>query len=136
MPSEPLAKAKDRAWIEFSSQILMDQYRLSVSNNTEGLEKEAKLLNEKLERLEAVISSDGYFNGASLSLVDTALAPLFTRFNAMKDLYKRDYLEQYSKLSALSDRLLSLESVKKSVIPDFAAVYLEYNRQKDSVLAA
>jgi len=134
MPTDPLAKAKDRAWIEYSSQTLMDQYRLSVASETEDFQKATKAINAKLDRLENVVAEEGYFNGSGLSLVDTALAPLFTRFDAMKALYNRNYLEQYPKLSSLSDRLLSVESIRKSVIPDFADVYLEYNRKQGSLL--
>jgi len=136
MPSDPLAKAKDRAWIEYSSQVLMDQYRLSISKSETELQDNTEVLNVKLDRLEKKISNTGYFNGSDLSLVDTALAPLFTRFEAIKQSYDRDYLVQYPKLSALGERLLALESVKKSVVSDFADIYVEYNRKRESVLAA
>lgn len=136
MPSDPLAKAKDRSWIEYSSQVLMDQYSLSISTNHTDLEQYTEDLHVKLERLEDEVSEDGFFGGSKLSLVDTALAPLFTRFETIKQCFNRDYLEQYPKLSALGSRLLSLESVKKSVVPDFTEIYMEYNRQQNSILIA
>lgn len=136
MPSDPLAKAKDRAWIEYSSQVLMDQYRLSIATNKEDLQERTTVLDAKLARLETVVANEGYFNSGDLSLVDTALAPLFTRFDAIEQLFNQHYLSSYPKLSALSKRLLALDSVKQSVIADFTSVYHEYSRQQGSALAA
>ncbi len=136
MPEAPVAKAKDRAWIEYSSQVLMDQYRLSMATTPEALDERTQVLNSKLEHLESQTSSEGYFSGAELSLVDTALAPLFTRFALIEQHYDRNYLTPYPKLSALGKRLLALESVKLSVVEDFADIYQQYNQDNGSVLAA
>lgn len=136
MPIEPLDKAKDRAWIEFSSQLIIDQYLMSVADNEADFEKHRDSLVSKLQRLEDTIEGDEFFNGDRFSLVDTALAPVFTRLDIFARLFGTDLVSGFPKLSALSQRLLSLEFVQKSVVDDFDDIFTQYLKTNNSFLAA
>ncbi len=136
MPASPLDKAKDRAWIEYSSQILMDQYQLTTASTQEDFARLTELLNAKLERLERQVSDKGFFNQGSLSLIDTAIAPLFTRFDIIARQFEHNFLENFPKLSALGGRLLALDAVKKSVLPNFEDIYIDYLKESKSVFTA
>ncbi|UPW17308.1 glutathione S-transferase family protein [Agarivorans sp. TSD2052] len=136
MPSDPLQKAKDRAWIEYSSQVLMAQYQVSLAKTPADFDTRLLGLNDKLSRLESLTSEHAYFNGANLALVDTALAPLFTRFAAIKQLFAKDLLADFPRLKALGERLLALPAVQKSVVEDFNQLYAEYLRKGESVLVS
>jgi glutathione S-transferase len=135
MPTEPLDKAKDRAWIEYSSQLIVDQYLMSVADNSADFEKNRESLISKLQRLEDTIEDNGFFNGANFSLVDTSLAPLFTRFDIFACLFNKDLVSSFPKLSALSQRLLDLEFVQKSVVDNFDDIYIKYLKTNNSFLA-
>ena len=136
MPAEALDKAKDRAWIEYSSQLIVDQYLMSVADNSGEFEKHRESLTSKLQRLEDTIDDNGYFNGHSFSLVDTALAPIFTRFDIMARSFSKDLVSSFPKLSALSQRLLDLEYVQKSVVDNFEEIYVKYLKTHNSFLVA
>ena len=136
MPTEPLDRAKDRAWIEYSSQLIGGQYLLSVADNSADFEKHRESLISKLQRLEDTISGNGYFNGGRFSLVDTALAPLFTRLDIMARSFNKELISSFPKLNALSQRLLALEFVQKSVVDSFEEIYVEYLKNNNSFLAA
>lgn len=135
MPNEPLQKAKDRAWIEFSSQTIMSQYLMSVAKNQEDFEKHSANLTGLLAKLEDVKGDEPYFGGEAFSLVDTAITPLLTRFNATKAALGKDFLAPYKKLSALAEKVAQLDYVKKSVVPEFDELYIEYLTNNDSYLA-
>ncbi|TQV86357.1 glutathione S-transferase family protein [Aliikangiella coralliicola] len=136
MPEDPLQKAKDRAWIEYISQVLVNQFVMSVADNQSDFEKHSTSLTEKLQRLETIISDDAYFNGANFSLVDTALAPLFTRFDIMANTFQKNFLADFPKLAALGKRLTRFDFVKKSVVDNFEEVYVDYLKGKNSYLTA
>ncbi len=135
MPVEPVNKAKDRGWIEYASQLLMSQHMMSIADNKSDFEDRSVALTDKLQVLENKVAGDGYFNGASMSLVDTALAPLFTRLDVYTKQFGNNYLSEFPKLSALSELLLNLEFVQKSVISEFDEVYMNYLNDKNSYLA-
>lgn len=136
MPIEALDKAKERAWIEYSSQLIVDQYLMSVADNSADFEKHRDSLINKLQRLEETIEDNGFFNGGSFSLVDTALAPVFTRFDIMARSFSKDLVSSFPKLSALSRRLLDLKFVQKSVVDNFEEIYIKYLKSNNSFLAA
>ena len=136
MPTAPLDKARDRAWIEFSSQVIIDQYLMSIADNDEDFEKHSNALTGKLQRLEDVIEEKGFLSGIDFTLVDTALAPLFTRFEIIARLFGQDLVSGLPKLSALSQRLLGLEFVQKSVVANFEDIYVSYLKNHNSYLTA
>ena len=136
MPSQPLDKAKDRSWIEYSSQVIMSQYMMSVASNEQDYQQHTEALFDKLQKLEHVVDDTNYFSGESFTLTDSALAPLFTRFQIIADRFNKNLLSDFPKLSQLAKRYLSLDYVKKSVIDDFADVYVDYLKDRNSLLAA
>jgi glutathione S-transferase len=136
MPIAALDKAKDRAWIEFSSQLIVDQYLMSVADNSADFDKHRESLITKLQRLEDIIKDNGFFNGGSFSLVDAALAPVLTRLEIFARLFNKDLVSSLPKLSALSQRLLDLEFVQKSVVDNFEEIYIDYLKTNRSFLVS
>ena len=136
MPTDPLQKAKDRGWIEFSSQAIMSQYLMTAAKNQIDYEKHSSTLSNQLEKLEHTISDQQFFNGKSFSLIDSALAPLFTRFNVYKKRFNQNFLSAYPKLTVLADKLTNLDYVKQSVVSDFESIYVDYLGSNDSYLVS
>lgn len=136
MPTDPLQKAKDRAWIEYASQTISSQHMMSVASTKQDYEHHATVLLEKLQRLEEQASNQPFFNGSEFSLLDSAIAPLFTRFHVMQNRFGQDFLSDFPKLAKLSGSYLALDFVKNSVVDDFADVYQDYLKDKNSMLTA
>lgn len=136
MPEDPLTKAQDRAWIEYASQVLGSQFMASVADNEKDYEFHTTALLEKLQRLEEQASGEKYFSGNDFSLLDSAIAPLFTRFEVFNKSFSKNLLNDFPKLTQLGKSYLSLDYVRKSVVDDFAEIYSEYLKDKNSVLAA
>ncbi|MBT8437426.1 MAG: glutathione S-transferase family protein, partial [Gammaproteobacteria bacterium] len=76
-PKEPLARAKNRAWIEFASNMLGNLYMMKMSKDEENYKKYRHRLVSQLERVEKRLGDGPWFNGAEFSLADTAFAPFF-----------------------------------------------------------
>jgi glutathione S-transferase len=54
----------------------------------------------------------------------------------MARLFNKDLISSFPKLNALSQRLLALEFVQKSVVDSFEEIYVEYLKNNNSFLAA
>ncbi len=123
-PRDPLARAKNRAWIEFASNMLGNLYMMKMSKDEDSYKKYSERLVEQLHRVENRLGDGPWFNGADFSLADTAFAPLF-RQNSVAD-YKLSVLdpETMPKVDAWSRRLLALPSVRESVVDEFEDLYL------------
>jgi len=122
-PSDPLVKAKNRAWISFGGDILMALHPM-VTNKDEAVSNEKRtVILQKLAQLEEVHSGGSFFNGSEFNMIDAAYAPMFMRMNFVKKLTSVDLLANTPKLSQWSDNLLALECVQESVVPELPMMY-------------
>jgi glutathione S-transferase len=123
-PKEPLTRAKNRAWIEYASNMLGTGYRMKMAKDKEGYEKYRSELLSQLQRIENQIDDGPWFNGDQFSLADTAFAPIFMHDAVADYRFSVINIESLPKISAWSKRLLALPAVKQSVVADFEAIYL------------
>jgi glutathione S-transferase len=125
-PADALERAKNRAWIEFASTMLGNQYKLMVEKDEQAFNTVHDQLLAQLDQLGAQLGDGPYFNGADFALIDAACAPLFTRFKFLENKYGLSYLPPDTKLGKWAETLVALESVKKSVVPEFDQLLLDY----------
>lgn len=133
-PKDPLARAKNRAWIEVASNMLGNSYMMKTATDQENYEKYRDQLVSHLHRVEKRLGDGPWFNGEQFSLADTAFAPLFAH-NAVSN-YRFSVIDPTTmpKVDAWSKRLLALPSVKNSVVPEFEKLYLAALESRDSYL--
>jgi len=131
-PQDPLIRAKNRAWIEFGSGLIINQAQLLWAETKDQFEEKKEILLKGFLRLEDSLNSGPYFNGSSFSLVDSAYAPLWMRSNLLAKKYNLDLLEGMPKLQAWSIVLLALDSVQNSVVDDFEELFVQYLKNKNS----
>lgn len=140
MPTDPISRAHNRAWIEFGSNLIGIQYRLTAAREQAVVEeilpeyqKQIGILENELNRTER----DGpYFNGKSFSLVDTSYAPLFTREKILSKampLYNQD---DYPTYSAWANALVDLPEVTQSVIDEFYGEFVRVFSENGSFLVS
>lgn len=135
-PVDPIQKAKDRAWIEFGSQVLVNHYMLSVAEDEEAFKSQLEALKDKMARLEGEKGDGLYFRGDNFQLIDSALAPVFVRMKILEDVTGLQLLSVYPKLAGYTDALEKLEFVTKSVPEGFRDKYIEYLTGKGTYLSA
>lgn len=130
-PREPLPRALDRAWIEFTSTILVDRNRMQHAKSEEETRELVAGIRAKLARLEARLGNGPFFHGIDFSLVDAAAAPLFQRLAWCLELAPDlGVLDDLPKVTAWSAALLNRESVKRSTVPDIRERYFDYLQGK------
>ena len=87
LPSDPLARARARAWIEFSNELLSDVFALTGAKDDEALDKVTGRMNSKLDRLESEIAEGPFFLGPKVSLVDASFLPALQRLSWANELH-------------------------------------------------
>lgn len=133
-PTEPLARALNRAWVEFGSVCLMDNHNLLTAKNEAAFDEARVSLKEKLARLEPMLTRQPYFNGNDLSLVDSAYAPLFMRLGIISETRAVYDADEFPRVAAWSESLLSLSCVQRSVVPEFKDLYRDFMCSKKGFL--
>ncbi|MCA9653154.1 MAG: glutathione S-transferase family protein [Myxococcales bacterium] len=123
-PDDPLRRAHNRAWIEFGSSLLADQWRLASAKSEEEARAQQQVVHDKLERIEGQLGKGPFFNGPELSLVDTAVAPLLMRAHFMARIDPSvDPIEGLPRMRAWQEALLAHPSVQGSTVPDIETLF-------------
>jgi glutathione S-transferase len=135
MPDDPMQRALHRSWIQFCGSFFADIFNLIGGKDEAVVEDIEYDILEKLDQVEAIKSDTKCFNGDELSLIDTTFAALFMRLDLLKA--GRNILDnsRYPKLNAWSEHLLSLDSVKNSVVPEFQQIYLGMVKMREGYIS-
>ena len=123
-PSDPIQKAKNRAWASFASGLFDDLFHI-VTGDEEKFTQAKQGLFKKLELLEAAKTPGNFFNGDAFNLIDAAFAPLFIRLgwiNAFTD--NALSIEKFEKLSHWANNLLADQAVQDSIDEVLEDMYL------------
>lgn len=123
-PTDPLLKAKNRAWIAFGGELNMDIYKMVNAKAEEGFNEIVEGMCNKLTRLEGAHSGEAFFNGADFALIDAAFAPFFMRLELIIGASGMNFLADMPKMQKWSENLLAQECVKESVVPELPKMYV------------
>lgn len=122
-PTDSLIKAKNRAWISYSGELIMDLYKMGNATSDGVFTENKEKMLARLKRLESMHSGTTFFNNDDFALIDAAVAPFFMRLALLSKLAQVNFLEGFPKMTKWSNALLALESVQKSVVDDFPQMY-------------
>lgn len=133
-PSQPMPKAKHRAWMEFSSVLLTGLWNLSMAQDEATLERKRQDLNLYFATLEANLGPGPYFAGSEFSMVDVFFAPVFRYFEVFDTLRDLKLFEGRPRLAAWRQMLAARSAVQRAVPADYAARLLHYLQDRESIL--
>jgi glutathione S-transferase len=131
-PREPLARAKNRAWVEFASNMLGNLYMMKMSKDEERYNKYHDSLVSQFHRVEKRLGDGPWFNGEKFSLADTAFAPLFRQNSVAGNKLSVLDPETMPRVAAWAQRLLALPEVRDSVVDEFEDLYLSAMQKNES----
>jgi glutathione S-transferase len=135
-PADPILRAQHRAWCEFASATLGDNWGyLNAADEAAASAKRANL-RTKLARVEAALADGPYFAGAEFSLVDAAFAPVFRYFEHLPPAVGEGLFGDLPKTSAWRSQLSARPSVAKAVGPDFGTRLAAQLKGAGAVLSA
>lgn len=134
-PSDPYAKALNKAWIEFASEILVLSYRALMSDDRLRVENDLATLSKRLDYLEENIPSEPFFNGADFSIADAAYAPFLLRcFTILEPVLDNTLLKQCPRVQNWMAQVLARPSVIRSIPEQYLDASLEIFRAQNSYL--
>src|SRR5262245_43083900 len=135
-PADPLARARQRAFIEFGSAILADIWGMETVRDRGALDAKIKALTDKFARVEAELGQGPWFAGKTFGLVDAVFAPVFRYFESFDAIFDHGILAQRPKVAAWRAALLARPSIRDAVVPDYRDRLDRFIRSQNSALAA
>ncbi len=121
LPSNPLARAINRSWIEFGSGALNDLYSLLRARTAMQFDAAIGGMRVKFNLLDHALSEQQgpFFNGMTVSLVDFDYAPIFVRsfHTGLDAMLFGD--GAYPHVKRWADTICSIPAVEESLGTDF-----------------
>ena len=135
-PADPLLKAQNRSWMEFGNECLMNGFNLIVAADAEAFNDQRQAMLGKLDQLEGRLQHEPFFNGDSMTIVDLSFIPFFQRL-AYLDAVSPGLIdaERHPKLQAWAQRLLDLDLVERSTVPEIKQLYQGMMKKRGGHLA-
>ena len=125
-PEDLLLKAINRSWIEFSNNISLYTFELTIKEKKNDFENILEELLKGFDLVEDYLNAKPFFNGEQFSLVDSSYAPIFQRLEFLAQIYKPIISsERHPKLVKWKDSLLSLKAVKRSTVEEIQNLYYQ-----------
>ena len=125
-PEDLLLKAINRSWIEFSSNISLYTFELTIKEKKNDFENILEELLKGFDLVEDYLYAKPFFNGEQFSLVDSSYAPIFQRLEFLAQIYKPIISsKRHPKLVKWKDSLLSLNAVKRSTVEEIQNLYYQ-----------
>lgn len=135
-PADPMARARQRAFIEFSSAILSDIWGMEIAPDHNTLNTKVQALTAKFARVESELGQGPWFAGNAFGLVDAAFAPVFRYFENFDAIFDHAILAQKPKMAAWRAALLARPSVRGAVAIDYRDRLDRFIRSQNGALAA
>lgn len=132
-PSDPLAKARSRAWMEFGSAMLSDAWAMLNSADIDVARTKRNDFRDKLTRFEGELNAGGYFEGSRFSMVDVIVAPIFRYFDTIEPELAEPLFQGFEKVSAWRLALRARPSVASAVTAAFADTFRARLRAQNSI---
>lgn len=134
LPSQPVDRARQRAWVEYASTVLADIARLYSSAGSGSFEDARLSLEARLETLDKAITGP-WFAGERFGLVDAAFAPAFRYLDVFDWRIGHALVHRLEKVAAWSEALSARNSVRVAVADDYADRLIDFVAAKRSYLA-
>jgi glutathione S-transferase len=134
LPSDPVERARARAWIGFATTLLSDVMALtSATDEREFATAEATLFTH-VQQLEDNVDPKPFYLGERFSLVDSTIAPVFMRMEWIMARRPLRKLADMPKVAEWSRTLLELPSVRNSVREDWDDLLFDHLSGRGSIL--
>lgn len=133
--SDPLVRAKDRAWIEFGSSVLNDISGFYSAKSEDQFISKTQSISQKFLRLENALGDGPWFSGNRFGLVDVVFGSIFRYFDVFDEIDDFKILQNRNKLAAWRKRLANRTSIQQAVPSDYPELLLRFLLKKQSYLS-
>ncbi len=130
-PEDALARARQRAWVEYAGSLLGDLFKLAQAPDQGTFDEALAAVKSRLAPLEAEVRGP-FFAGAGFSAVDVVYAPAFRQIDALESVRPLNLLNDFPALDGWRRALAARDSVRDAVPADFRERFLNRLRKAET----
>jgi glutathione S-transferase len=134
--SDPVERARERAWAEFASAVIADVFGFYMAPDATAFDRRCMDLAGRFRRLEQHLGAGPYFCGTRFGFVDAAFAPVFRLFDTFDDIGDFGIFASLRAVPSYRRALAERPSVLHAVAPNYAQVFRQYLLERGSHLSS
>lgn len=133
--SDALARAQQRAWVEFGAAALSDAWQFLNAKDLAIADGKKAVFRDKLQQLEGKLDQVPYFSGPAFGMVDAVFAPVFRYFDLLNPVVSQPIFDNLPRVSAWRALLASRPSVISAVRDDYAERFQQHLVKQQAILS-
>jgi glutathione S-transferase len=135
LPTDPLARAGQRAWMEFASAATADVFGFYTAPDATTFGRKCADLAARFRALDMRLTAGPYFDGEHFGLADAAFAPLLRLFDSFDAIADFGIFTGLERVPAYRRRLAQRPSVQRAVVTDYSERFRQYLLSRGSPLS-
>lgn len=136
LPTDPVARAGQRAWMEFASAATIDVFGFYTAPDDAAFERKGADLKARFRALDKRLVDGPYFDGEHFGLADAAFAPLLRLFDSFDAIGDFGFFTGLARVAAYRRRLAQRPSVQQAVVADYGERFRAYLVSQKSHLSS
>lgn len=133
LPEDPIERARQRAWVAVTDDLIMGQYRVSIAQTQADLDSAVQGVRRALAMFDEAVKLP-LFAGDRFGMVDAAGAPALHRLLFLEERTPVRFFEGLGKARQWAENIVARPSVRDGVRATFGDEFIAYAAARNSEL--
>ena len=133
-PANPIEKALNRGWMDFSNGLISSIFQLANTQNKESFEAKILEIQDKINHFENNLPTTKFFNGDNISIIDICMLSATIPLAFIESEFGIEINDDEGVFFDYSNNLLSLENINKIIPNNYDEIFNGYLTKRNSYL--
>ncbi|MFM7701985.1 MAG: glutathione S-transferase family protein, partial [Alphaproteobacteria bacterium] len=133
-PKDPVQKALNRGWMDFSNGLISSVFQLANTQNKEAFEAKISEIQDKINHFENNLPTTKFFNGEKISIIDICMLSALVPLALIESEFAIDINDDEGIFFDYSNNLLSNEKLNQIIPDNYDEIFKGYLTKRNSYL--
>lgn len=133
-PVDPIQKAINRGWMDFSNGLVSSIFQLASTQNIESFEAKILEIKDKINHFENNLSTTKFFNGNNISIIDICMLSAIIPLAFIESEFTININDNEGVFFDYCNNLMNIENLNKIIPENYEEIFRGYLTKRNSYL--
>ena len=133
-PVDPIQKAINRGWMDFSNGLVSSIFQLASTQNIESFEAKILEIKDKINHFDNNLPTTKFFNGDNISIIDICMVSAIIPFTFIESEFAIDINDNEGVFFDYCNNLMNIENLNKIIPENYEEIFRSYLTKRNSYL--
>ena len=133
-PVDPIQKAINRGWMDFSNGLVSSIFQLASTQNIESFEAKILEIKDKTNHFENNLSTTKFFNGNNISIIDICMLSAIIPLAFIESEFTININDNEGVFFDYCNNLMNIENLNKIIPENYEEIFRSYLTKRNSYL--